>query len=284
MCLNNDAEAIAMANHLCDTHGLDTISTGTIVAFAMECYEHGIITKNDTDGIELTWGNQPAMIAVVEKIARREGIGDVLADGVRKAAERIGRGAEAFAVHIGGQELGLHDPKAGFVAYEGKPMMAMYHMDATPGRHTTGFGPTQFMGYVLGAAGICMHSNIGIPEPDKYLAGFLKHVTGWDRSIEELLKIGERIGNMRHLFSIREGDNPIQRFVHPRIPGWPPFEDGPLAGVTVDLEAQAYWNLGALDWDPETTRPSRKKLLELGLDDIAEELWPPQEARGPLII
>jgi aldehyde:ferredoxin oxidoreductase len=284
MCLNSDAEAIAMANHLCDIYGIDTISTGTIIAFAMECYEHGIITKADTDGIELTWGNQPAMIAVIEKIARREGIGDVLADGVKKAAERIGKGAEEFAVHIGGQELGLHDPKGGFIAYQGKPMMAMYHMDATPGRHTTGFGPTQFMGYVLGAAGLCMHSNIGVPEPDKYIAGFLKHVTGWDRSIEELLKIGERIGNMRHLYSIREGDNPIQRFVHPRIPGQPPFQDGPLAGVTADLEVQAYWNLGALDWDPVTTRPSRKKLLELGLSDIAEELWPQQEAPGPLII
>lgn len=284
MCLNTDAEAIAMANNICDRQGLDTISTGTIVAFAMECYEHGIITKKDTDGIELTWGNQPAMIAMIERIARRDGIGDILADGVKIAAERIGKGAKKFAVHIGGQELGFHDPKAGFVAYEGKPMAAMYAMDATPGRHTTGFGPTQFMGYVLGAAGLCMHSNIGFPDPNKYIVGFLNTVTGWERSEEELLKIGERIGAMRHLFSIREGDNPIERKVHPRIIGRPPFKEGPLAGVTADLEVQAYWNLGALDWDPETTKPSRKKLLELGLDDIAEELWPPQEARGPIVI
>jgi len=280
MCLNNNAEVIAMANYLCNSYGLDTISTGTIIAFAMECYEHGIITKADTDSLELAWGDPHVILAMIEKIARREGIGDVLADGVKAAAKRIGQGAEEYAVHIGGQELGLHDPKAGFMAYAGKPMVAMYHMDATPGRHTTGFGPTQFMGYVLSAAGFCMHSNIGIPNADKFLTGFLSFVTGWDRSREELLKVGERIANMRHVLSLREGDNPLKRKVHSRIIGSPPQKEGPLAGVTADMEAQAYWNLGALDWDPITTKPSKKKLLELGLDDVAEELWPPQEAPG----
>ena len=84
---------------------------------------------------------------------------------------------------------------------------------------------------------------------------------------------------MRHMFSLREGDVPIKRFVHPRIPGRPPFEDGPLAGVSMDVELQAYWNLGALDWDPVTNIPSKKKLTELGLNDIAGELWP--EPEGP---
>jgi len=93
MCLNSNADAIVMANQLCNSYGLDTISTGTVVAFAMECYEHGIITKKDTDGIELTWGNQSAIIAVTEKIGRREGIGDILADGVKVAYRRAGTGA-----------------------------------------------------------------------------------------------------------------------------------------------------------------------------------------------
>ncbi len=282
MCLNSNYHAIVLANHLCNLYGLDTISTGTAIGFAMECYEHGIITKKDTGGIELTWGNPRAIIAMLEKIGHREDVGDALADGVKMAAAKIGRGAEKYAVHIGGQELGLHDPKSSdFVAYRGKPMMAMYQMDATPGRHTTGFGPTQFMGYVLGAAGVCMHSNIGIRDPNKYLAGFLSAVTGYDRSLSELEKIGERIGNMRHLFSLREDDVPVKRFVHPRIPGRPPFKDGPLAGITVDMEAQAYWNLDALDWDPVSNKPSRKKLLELGLDDIAGELWPAEKMPGP---
>ncbi len=271
-CANTNAESIAMASHICNSGGMDTISAGSIIAFAMECYENGIITRKDTDGIELTWGNHKALVAMMEKMVKREGFGDVLADGVKKAAERIGRGAEKFAVHIAGQELGMHDPKGGF--FGERMTTAMYHMDATPGRHTTGFGPSQFMQYVNSSAGLCMHGGMA-GNPPKYIAGFLKAVTGWDRSMEELLKCGERIANMRHVFTLREGDNPLQRFIHPRIIGRPPQKEGPLAGVSTDMEAQAYWNLGGLDWDRVTTRPSRMKLLELGLKDIADELWPP---------
>jgi aldehyde:ferredoxin oxidoreductase len=241
----------------------------------MECYEKGIITKADTDGIELTWGNHRAIVAVLEKMLKREGLGDILADGVKMAADRIGKGSEEYAVHIGGQELGMHDPKATSFAYIGKPMMAMYHMDATPGRHTTLFGPQLLFHSVLNAAGYCMHGDI--PGDAKiYVTGFLKAVTGWDRSVEELEKCGERIVAMRHVFGLREGDNPLKRFVHPRIPGIPPHEDGPLAGITLNVATEAYWNLGALDWDIETTKPGREKLLELGLDDVAEDLWPPE--------
>jgi aldehyde:ferredoxin oxidoreductase len=113
---------------------------------------------------------------------------------------------------------------------------------------------------------------IGAP----YAAPMMKAVTGWDRSWEELLKAGERIANMRHVFTLREGINPIERFVHNRILGRPPQQEGPLAGVSCDVEAETWWNLGALDWDRVTAKPSRKKLLELGLNDVAEELQPPQ--------
>jgi aldehyde:ferredoxin oxidoreductase len=99
-------------------------------------------------------------------------------------------------------------------------------------------------------------------------------VTGWQRSFEELLTCGERIVNMRHAFILREGINPLTRKVHPRIVGRPPQKEGPLAGMTLDIEAQVYWCLGAMDWDRETTKPSKKKLLALGLDDVAEDLWP----------
>ncbi len=274
MCLNTDAAAITMANHICNAYGLDTISTGTIVAFAMECYEHGIITRKDTDGIELTWGNPRAMVAMTEKIARREGIGDVLADGVNIAARRLGKGARKFAVHIGGQELGLHDPKFDFPFFRHMPTAARYQVDAAPGRHTAGFGPSQFIGYVLNAAGLCMHSDTLLTDPQRYIVGFLAAVTGYPRSREDLLKDGERIGNMRHCFTLREGDNPLERRVHGRIIGRPPQKEGPLAGESCDLEAQVYWNLGALDWDRKTAKPSRKKLIELGLNDVAAELWP----------
>ena len=281
MCLVSNTEALNMANHICNSYGLDTISAGTVVAFAMECYENGIITKADADGIELTWGNHRAMIAMTEKVAKREGLGDILADGVKVAAEKIGKGAEKYAVHIGGQELGMHDPKLGM--RPGQVGAARYQMDATPGRHTTGFGPGSFRGHVTNAVGLCLFGGMGAPGGTNYLVEFMNAVTGWERSMEELLKCGERIANIRHAFNLREGINPRELTVHPRIIGVPPQKEGPLAGVTADIEAQVYWSLGALDWDRVTTKPSRQKLLGLGLDDIAEELWPPgsMPAFGP---
>lgn len=271
MCLNNNTESIAMANHICNSSGLDTISAGCTIAFAIECYENGLITREDTDGIELTWGNHRAIIAMAEKMTKRDGFGDILADGVKIAAEKIGRGADQYAIHIGGQELGMHDPK---LNRPGQPSAARYQMDPTPGRHTAGFGPSGFIGKVINAAGLCNFGGFRGDATNKYLAGFMNAVTGWEWSMEELEKAGERIANMRHVFNLREGINPLQWRVHPRIIGNPPQKEGPLAGVTADIGAQVYWNLGALDWDPVTTKPSKKKLLELGLDDVAKELWP----------
>jgi len=271
LCLNNNTESIAMANDICNRYGLDTISAGCAIAFAIECYENGIITKADTDGIELTWGNHKAIVAMTEKMAKREGFGDILADGVKVAAEKIGKGAEQYAIHIGGQELGMHDPK--LVSPKMLPDAARYQMDATPGRHTQGFGPSGFRSHVTNAAGLCL-MGYGIENAIKYIAGFMSAVTGWDRSWDELLKAGERIATMRHAFNLREGINPLELKVHPRIIGKPPYETGPLAGVTADIEAQVYWNLGALDWDRVTTKPSKKKLEELGLEDVVKDLWP----------
>jgi len=108
----------------------------------------------------------------------------------------------------------------------------------------------------------------------------MKAVSGWDRSWEELLKAGERIANMRHVFNLREGINPVESFIHDRVLGRPPQQEGPLAGVSIDEEAETLWNLGALDWDWVTTKPSRKKLLELGLDDVADEIAPPLQLPG----
>jgi len=273
LCLNNNTESIAMANDICNRYGLDTISAGSVIAFAIECYENGIITKEDTDGIELTWGNHRSIVAMTEKMAKREGFGDILADGIKVAAEKIGKGAEQYAVHIGGQELGMHDPKLVSPFRSDSPSAARYQMNATPGRHTQGFGPSGFRGNVVNAAGLCFMGYFRV-DPAKYIAGFINAATGWDCTMDELLKAGERIATMRHVFNLREGINPLELKVHPRIVGKPPYETGPLAGVTADIEAQVYWNLGALDWDRITTKPSKKKLLELGLEDVAKDLWP----------
>jgi aldehyde:ferredoxin oxidoreductase len=274
MCCNTDSESIAMVNHLCNSYGVDTISAGAIISFAIECYMNGIITKKDTDGIELTWGNSQAIVAMTEKLVKREGIGDILADGVKVAAKKIGRGAEAFAIHVGGQEPGMHDPKFA------KPMMAAasrFQLDATPGRHTAQPGRGNFRRQLLNALGCCTFSDWPVPDSGKYFAGYMKAVTGWDRSFDELLKCGERIVNIRHAFNLREGLNILDWKLPPRVVGVPPQKVGPLAGVTTDIDAQVYWNLGILDWDRLTTKPSLKKLKELGLDDVADDLWPPEQ-------
>ncbi|MFC1900114.1 aldehyde ferredoxin oxidoreductase family protein [Chloroflexota bacterium] len=269
LVLNNNREAINMANHICNDYGIDTISAGSVVAFAMECYENGIITKEDCGGLDLTWGNHRAIIALTEMIAKREGIGDILADGVKIAAEKIGKGAEEYAIHIGGQELGMHDPK---LAMRGdRPSAARYWIEPTPGRHMQSVGPSSFQGHMINASGLCLLGNRGnIPN---YFLDILNAVTGFGYSLEEMLMTGERILTMRHLFNLREGINPLDWEVHPRIVGDPPQKEGPLAGIRADIEAQAHWNLGAMDWDRKTTKPSKAKLLKLGMVKEAEELW-----------
>ncbi len=278
-CLVTDHEALNMANHICNSYGLDTISAGTIISFAMECYEHGIITAKDTGGIDLKWGNPQAMIAMLEKMAKREDFGDILADGVKVAAEKIGKGAEKYAVHIGGQELGMHDPKLIRSARDTNPA-ARYQMDPTPGRHTAGFGPSGFRDIVLNALGLCVFSSMGI-DASKFWPGYLNAATGWNVSMPDLMRAGERITTLRHAFNLREGINPINWKVHPRIIGDPPQDKGPLAGVRADIEAQIYWNLGALGWDRVSTKPSRDKLIALGLEDVAKDLWPAPAGGGP---
>jgi len=129
LCLNDNLESIVKLNDICNQYGLDTISTGAILAFAIDCYENGLINKEDTDDIELTWGNHRAMVAMAEKLAKREGFGDVLADGVKMAAEKIGKGADKYAFHAHGQELPMHDPT--FAPSFG----SSYQSAPTPGRH-----------------------------------------------------------------------------------------------------------------------------------------------------
>ena len=271
-CGNSNTESINMVNDICNRYGLDTISAGTVMAFAIECYENGVITKKDTDGIDLKWGNHKALVAMTEKMAKREGIGDKLADGVKVAAEKMGKGAKKFAVHVGGQEVGMHDPK--LAGFGGMSAFARYQMDATPGRHTQGFGPGGFSGHVVNASGLCL-IGFGFGSGPAKLAEFMTAVTGLNYTVDDILKTGERIANMRHVFNLREGINELDWYAHPRVYGEPPQKEGPLAGVTINTKAQNYWNLGALDWDMVTTKPSKNKLIELGLIEIAEELWPP---------
>jgi aldehyde:ferredoxin oxidoreductase len=287
-CLINDLDAVFMTNDICNKYGVDTISTGAIMAFAMECYEKGLIDKKGTGGIEITWGNHRAQVAMLEKMVAREGFGDILADGVKAAAERIGKGAEKFAIHIQGQEVPGHHPAGAF------HWPATYIASTTPGRHTQGsegfsregmpaFDEGSFKGrgvpHKIGVCrqnitmctGQCLFVNGALPG-GHVVTEFLKAVTGWDMTEAEQQKTGERIENMRQAFNIREGINLRKNIIPSRILGKPPHTAGPLAGVTVDDETLVTEYLTAMDWDLKTAKPSRKKLKELGLEDVVREL------------
>lgn len=290
LCLNDDLESIIRFNDICNGQGMDTISAGSAIGFAIECYENGIITREDA-GMELRWGDGDVVVALADKIARREGIGDLLADGVKRAAEKLGRGAEQFAVHIQGQELPAHDPKF-------TPTLAVtYRMDATPGRHTqgglawqpgvdfvadkraskydaagSGRGQADAMNmmHTVNSSGICefAYSVYSV----QFLPEFLTAVTGWDYDVESCLKIGERIANVRHMFNLREGLNPLEFDMNLRAVGMPPLKEGPVANVTVDEPNMLMEYLRAMGWDLVTTKPSSGKLGELGLSELAKAL------------
>jgi aldehyde:ferredoxin oxidoreductase len=290
-CLNSNLESIIKINDICNRSGVDTISAGATMAFTIECYERGIIGKADTDGIEMTWGNHKSIVAMTEKMMRREGFGDILADGVKMAAERIGGEASQCAMHVGGQEIPAHDPKLGY------HWATTYRMDATPARHTQGPGiPVPGMGlpehddkafsgraeahklgsdfsHVVSCTGTCLFGFWALPHVDSFI-DFMKAVSGWDFTHEEIFKTGERIANMRQAFNIREGLNPLDYKIPGRIYGHPAPKEGPLKGISVDEDTLYSEYLAAMDWDTRTTRPTSRKLLELGLEDVAKALWP----------
>jgi aldehyde:ferredoxin oxidoreductase len=303
--LNNDLGAIFKINDFCNRAGFDTIGAGNSVAFAMECYERGILTKKDTGGLDLTWGNSEAVLTLLDMMVKRKGIGKVLADGAKKAAERIGKGSGEFAIHAGGQDLPMHDSRfdPGFAV--------SYSLEPTPGRHTNhGYqwlemfalhrifkklpssppffrvegkynvtgeksklmaAGSNYMQFV-NAAGAClfgvqMGGHLNLP-------AYANAVTGWDLEPEEYLKIGERIQNIRQAFNLKHGIQPRRDFALPdRTLGTPPLNAGPMKGVTLDMRGLGDGFLDEMGWDRETGAPTAAKLKGLGLENIAKELF-----------
>ena len=289
MTLMDNFPALVKINELCNRYGFDTIGAGCTAAFAVECYENGIITKEDTGGIELNWGNDEALIQLLEKMATREGIGDIMADGTRRAAARIGKGAEAYAMHVQGSEVPMHDPKFA------PGLATAYKMDATPARHTQGHedmppvlgewpehdkyewsGKGEIhkqcmeMVHIVNAAGVCLFAYSAYNW--NFIPDFLTAVTGWDIDTDEAYRIGERIAQIRHAFNLREGLNPIQFQVPARLLGNPPQTEGNVRNITVDLDTQVRDYCAAMDWDPETAIPSKERLVALGLEEVAQAL------------
>jgi aldehyde:ferredoxin oxidoreductase len=288
MNLMADPDALIYANHLCNEYGFDVISAGVAISMAIECYQAGIITREDTDGLELDWRNDEAIIAMLNLMGERKGIGDIFADGVKVAAEKLGRGADKFAMHIGGQELPMHDPKL-------QPEYhTTYKIDPTPGRHTQYEGnkrlgkippaPKDFKDYanrgehhkgaseymhVVNSGGMCQF--IMMAANTANMPSWFNAVTGWDMNVDEMLEVGERIGNLRMAYEVREGGNPRKRPVPTRVTGETTegTHAGPLLGVKLDTELLETDYLKACDWDTETCIPSAAKLNSLGLKEVA---------------
>jgi len=296
LLLHDDLDAIMELNELCNRAGIDTISAGGTVAFAIECYQRGIIDKKKTGGLELAWGDGTAIIKLTEMIIQRKGIGDILADGVKKAAERIGKGSEKYAMHAGGQELPMHDSRQDFgfgVAYQCEP---------TPGRHTissflysnlyrtkkkfpaaarmmrrAGKGVAKKVALhaassvytqVMNGCGMCifgaMTSNLPVVE-------WINAATGWDLTADELFTAGERILSMRKAFNVREGVLAADQRLPDRAAGRPPFAEGPLKGITADMDSMERTFFDLLGWDRVTGGPTKEKLRELGIDGLFGE-------------
>jgi aldehyde:ferredoxin oxidoreductase len=285
LLLNTDAEAIIKCNEICNRYGLDTISAGATIAWAIECYENGVLTRDETDGLELTWGNAAAIVAATQALADSTGFGAVLALGSQGAAEKLGKGHE-YLQTVRGIELPMHDPR--FL-----PGLARtYQYDPTPARHvkggfgfsqmgmgpekyqTEGSGPgdVQQTGFteMVNCAGFCLFivwaGGAGQVFP------LVEAVTGFDAQTVQTAAV--RILTMRHAFNVREGLKPGDFQMPSRSVGKPPQETGPNAGGTVDNEALGDNFFAALGWDRATGKPSRQALEQLGgMDDVIRDLY-----------
>ena len=305
LCGVSDLKAIARANQICNAYGLDTISAGNSIAFAMECFERGLIGKGDTGGLELRFGDADSMLAVLEMIVERRGLGELLGEGVKRAAEQIGGGAEACAMHVKGQELPMHEPRgkpagAGLsyaISPTGADHMEMPHDPLLQRDDMPGFVSVRGLGLLeavpqmelssrksrllfylqtlwgaYNSLGMC--DFVGVPfGPFKFekIVEYVNAVTGWDTSLWEVMKVGERANTMARIFNLREGFTAADDTLPDRF--FSPMEGGNLKGASLDREefakaVHAYYEMAG--WDPETGVPTPTKLVELNIEWLKE--------------
>jgi len=292
-CGLDDVEAVLYLYNLCGQLGIDVISAASALAFVMDLFERGIITAADTDGIELTWGDAEAMEVMLRHIAYRQGFGDTLAEGVRRAAEIIGRGAVHYAYHAKGLELTGYDPRGALatalgyaVSNRGGDFTSVYATPEfrwDPEQSKQVFGTEKavdrfssegkgllvrramIVSAVLDSIGICkvpVLSIVGDFSLERE-ARLVASLCGWPVTSEDLLRAGERIVNAERLFNLRHGAGPEDddlpdKFVEERVPA------GPTAGMTVDIQPMIRQFYRVMGWDNKGW-PTQEKLTELGL-------------------
>jgi len=307
LCGISDLKYIAKANEFCNKYTMDTISTGMVIAFAMQCYQEGLLTKEDTGGIELTFGNKEAMLEMIEKIAHREGLGDLLSQGSLLAAQKIGKGAEKYIYQVKGQEIPMHDPrvKTGVglqyaLSDYGADHMKAAHDPFFKDKDSVGIKEMKGLGIlepvsptdigekkvalfklldiywtVFDILGVCdfgyVPRSVGTM---KELLEIICAATGWKTTWFELMKLGERSINMARIFNYREGftskdDTLPEVFYHN-------FKGGPLDGQGAinkeDFQKALRLRYELMGWNPDTGIPTPAKLLELSLDWLIDEV------------
>ena len=280
-------DAIIKAMDLCNYYGLDSLSTGNIVGFAMDCYEHGILTKEDTDGVELEFGNAEAMVELLHKIGKREGLGDVLAEGVKRAAEKIGKGAEKLANHIKGLEMtgydirGLKTAAMGYaVSFRGADhnRHGAYGLDlkGTVDRFKVEKDRSRLvidiedLYTVIDSLIVCKFSRGTYYKGFEDLANYYTLATGIPMTAEELRKAGERISNLGRLFNIREGLTRKDDHLPPKVMSTPIPDDTVSKGSYItqkelDFMLDDYYSHRG--WTREGL-PTLEKLKDVGLEDL----------------
>src|SRR5256885_413144 len=298
LCGVKDLNALALINQLHPQYVLDSIPPRAVCAFAMEGYEHGIITREMAGGLDLSWGNADAVIGLIHMIGRREGLGDLLAEGVKRAAESLGKGAERFALHVKGQELPMHDPRgkkglslayaisptgADHMEAPHDPLYAGFHPQGHPmgvlgliepldpmtldAKKVRAFYETQKVWSAYNSVGMC--DFVGAPLNTLQLdpmIDYINAVTGWNMSLYELMKVGERNNTLARMFNNREGFTPADDVLPQRMHEG--IGNGAIKGARIDPDEflaarKTYYEMAG--WDPQTGKPTDAKLAELGI-------------------
>ena len=284
---NSDVESIFQSNNICNDYGFDTISAGATVAWAMECYEEGILSKEELDGIELSWGNGDAIVAIMEKMGKAEGVGAILQHGSKYAADYFNKGHECLVVANGIEEP-QHDSRLIY------GLMRIYQYDPTPGRHMKGgfgWGGRHMTGHDVDYRGTGYKDIVGISRTEITNASgtcafgngyfnvvdMVEAVTGFKYSAAERLALGLRFYMIRHAFNVREGMRRKDYVISERYyKSNPPF-DGPIKDILVDKELLADNLFNALGLDMDTV-PLKAALENLGaLDFVIDDIYPPEE-------
>lgn len=297
MCALDSLEAVTLAHNLCDDYGLDVVSAGSTIAFAIECYEKGIITKADTGGLELKFGDADIVIQLIHKIAKREGIGNLLAEGTKRVAAKLDRGAERFAMHVKGLELPAYDPRAAKIcglafatanrggdhitAYvEGPAFVDIPFLCVEDSRIEDWIveNPAEAKVVkdledaltVFDCAGTCKFMGMALATQD--WVDMIVNSIGWEFSVGDFRKIGERVYNLARAFSIRDGLTRADDTLPKRLLE-EPLPEGAAQGHTVKQLEQSldvYYELRG--WDKKTGKPTPEKLKQLNLDYVVDKI------------